>query len=193
MAVVKPFRALRYADPTPAVVAPPYDVISREQRAEYLARDPHNVVHLTLPDSEEDAARTLADWKRDGVLVQDDEPAMWALEQEFTGPDDLRRTRSGVVASLQVEPYEQRVVLPHERTHAGPKEGRLRLLRATRTQLEPIFLLHEGPPLERGEGPPTLTAEEGGVATRLWRVTDTAAVQEALRDTQLLIADGHHR
>ena len=114
MAVVKPFRALRYADPTPAVVAPPYDVISPEQRADYLARDPHNVVHLTLPDSEEAAARTLADWKREGVLVEDEQPAMWALEQEFTGPDGVRRTRFGVVASLQVEPYEQRVVLPHE-------------------------------------------------------------------------------
>ena len=193
MAVVKPFRALRYARPTPAVVAPPYDVISPEQREEYLARDPHNVVHLTLPDSGEEAARALADWRRNGVLVEDDEPAMWALEQEFTGPDGVRRTRTGVVASLQVEPYETKVVLPHERTHAGPKEDRLRLLRATRTQLEPIFLLHEGPTLLRGEGPPTLEAEDGGVVTRLWRVTDTAAVEDALRDTQLLIADGHHR
>jgi len=83
-----------------------------------------------------------------------------ALEQEFAGPDGVRRTRSGVVASLEVEPYEARVVLPHERTHAGPKEGRLRLLRATRTQLEPIFVLHEGPTLLRGEGSPTLEGAE---------------------------------
>ena len=67
MAVVKPFRALRYAEPTPGVVAPPYDVITPEQRSDYLARDPHNVVHLTLPDSEEAAARALDAWKRDGV------------------------------------------------------------------------------------------------------------------------------
>ena len=196
MAVVKPFRALRYAEPGPGVVAPPYDVISPEQRTEYLARDPHNVVHLTLPDSEEDAARTLEQWRRDGVLVEDEAPALWALEQEFTGPDGVRRRRSGVVASLEVEPYEARVVLPHERTHAGPKEGRLRLLRATRTQLEPIFVLHEGPPLLRGDGAPTLEAEEGGVATRLWRIDDPGEierVQAALREPRLLIADGHHR
>jgi uncharacterized protein (DUF1015 family) len=190
---VRPFRALRYAEPTAAVVAPPYDVISPAERGEYLARDPHNVVHLTLPDSEDDAARVLAEWRRDGVLVEEDEPAMWALEQEFTGPDGVRRTRTGVVASLRVEPYDRRVVLPHERTHAGPKEGRLRLLRATRTQLEPIFLLHPGPTLLRGEGEPALQAEEGGVVTRLWRVTDTSAVEGAFRDAQLLIADGHHR
>jgi uncharacterized protein (DUF1015 family) len=196
VAVVKPFRALRYADPGPGVVAPPYDVISPEQRAGYLARDPRNVVHLTLPDSDEDAARTLAEWRRDGVLVEDDGPAVWALEQEFTGPDGVRRTRAGVVASLEVEPYDRGVVLPHERTHAGPKEGRLRLLRATRTQLEPIFVLHEGPTLLRGEGPPTLEAAEGGVTTRLWRVDDPGEigrVQEALRQARLLIADGHHR
>jgi uncharacterized protein (DUF1015 family) len=196
VAVVKPFRALRYADPRPSVVAPPYDVISGEQRAGYLARDEHNVVHLTLPDSEQDAAETLAAWRRDGVLVEEDAPALWALEQRFTGPDGVERTRTGVVASLQVEPYAAGVVLPHERTHAGPKEGRLRLLRATRTQLEPIFLLHEGPTLLSAQGAPTLEAEEGGVRTRLWRVDDPAEigrVQDALRDAQLLIADGHHR
>jgi uncharacterized protein (DUF1015 family) len=196
MAVVKPFRALRYAEPSPAVVAPPYDVISPEQRAEYLARDPHNVVHLTLPDSEEEAARTLAEWRDDGVLVEDAEPALWALAQDFVGPDGVARTRTGVVASLQVEPYERRIVLPHERTHSGPKEGRLRLLRATRTQLEPIFLLHEGPTLLAGEGEPTLEAEAGGVTTRLWRIADPDAIDSvaaAMADRQLLIADGHHR
>ncbi len=196
MAAVKPFRALRYAEPSAAVVAPPYDVISPEERERYLARDPHNVVHLTLPDSEDEAARKLADWRREGVLVEDDEPALWALGQDFVGPDGVARTRTGVVASLHVEPYEQRVVLPHERTHDAPKEGRLRLLRATRTQLEPIFLLHEGPTLLAGHGEPTLAAEEGGVTTRLWRIADPErieAVQRALAGRQLLIADGHHR
>ena len=190
MAVVKPFRALRYAEPSERVVAPPYDVISPEQRAAYLALDPHNVVHLTLPDSEEEAGRTLARWREEGVLVQDDEPAFWALAQDFTGPDGVARTRTGVVASLKLEPYEARVVLPHERTHAGPKEGRLRLLRATHTELEPIFLLHRGPTLLEGVGEPTLEATEGGVATRLWRITDPAAFTVP---EQLLIADGHHR
>ncbi|MGI8421920.1 MAG: DUF1015 domain-containing protein [Gaiellaceae bacterium] len=196
MAVVKPFRALRYARPSATVVAPPYDVITPEQRLEYLSRDPHNVVHLTLPDSEEQAAETLAGWIREGVLVEDAEPALWALEQRFVGPDGVERTRTGVVASLEVVPYEKSVVLPHERTHSGPKEGRLRLLRATRTQLEPIFLLHEGPTLLAGEGEPTLEAKEGGVTTRLWRVDDPGAIEgvrAALVDEQLLIADGHHR
>ncbi len=193
---MKPFRALRYAEPGERVVAPPYDVISAEQRERYLALDPHNVVHLTLPDSEEEAGLTLAHWRAEGVLVEEDEPALWALAQDFVGPDGVARTRTGVVASLRLEPYEARVVLPHERTHAGPKEGRLRLLRATHTELEPIFLLHRGSTLLEGEGEPTLEATEGGVATRLWRVTDPEtieAVAAALAPQQLLIADGHHR
>ena len=147
MAVVKPFRAERYdeqsAGPLEQLVAPPYDVISSEERSELLARSPYNVVHLTLPDTEEEAGAAIADWRGRGVLARDEEPAYWFLSQDYVGPDGVARNRSGLVASLRAEPYENRVVLPHERTHSGPKEGRLRLLRATETQLEPIFLLYE--------------------------------------------------
>src|SRR3954452_18900155 len=145
MAGVRPFRALRYAaaDLEP-VVAPPYDVISEEQRQELLARDPHNVVHLTLPESEEQAARDLAAWREAGVLVRDEEPSYWWLTQDYVGPDGIAPTRQGLVAALGAQPYEDQVVLPHEKTHAGPKEGRLRLLRAPPTQVEPIFLLWDG-------------------------------------------------
>ena len=192
MAVVKPFRALRYdeaaAGPLETLVAPPYDVISPEQREQLRALSPHNVVHLTLPDSEEQAARDLGEWRASGVLVEEP-PAVWALEQEYTGPDGVARRRFGIVASLKVEPYETGTVLPHERTHRGPKEERLRLLRATRVQLEPIFLLYDGAaPVERPERPPDLEVE----GAKLWRIDDPMVVR-AFDDKQLLIADGHHR
>jgi uncharacterized protein (DUF1015 family) len=189
MAQVRPLRALRYdtakAGPLEQLVAPPYDVISAEERARYLARSPYNVVHLTLPDSEDDAARELAQWRAEGVLVEE-EPAAWIVSQSYVGPDGVARTRNGLVAALRIEPYENRVVLPHERTHAGPKEGRLRLLRATRTQLEPIFLLYDGDALELPQREPDVAIE----GNRLWRLD---ALPVDLRDTQLLIADGHHR
>ena len=192
MAVVKPFRALRYdealAGPLENLVAPPYDVISDEQRAELQARSPYNVVHLTLPDSAEDAARDLEEWTSSGVLVEEP-PAVWALEQDYVGPDGVARKRFGLVASLKVEPYATGTVLPHERTHAGPKEERLRLLRATRVQLEPIFLLYDGPaPVERPEREPDLEVE----GAKLWRIDDPMVVRH-FDDKQLLIADGHHR
>jgi uncharacterized protein (DUF1015 family) len=192
MAEVRPFRALRYspaAGPLERLVAPPYDVISPEERERFLARDPHNVVHLTLPDSEEQAARGLRDWQAEGVLEREENAAVWALSQTYVGPDGIERTRNGLVVTLRLEPYENRVVLPHERTHAGPKEGRLRLLRATRTQLEPIFLLHDGEPVELPDREPDIAV--GG--DQLWRFEPSDRFLAAFADRQLLIADGHHR
>ncbi len=189
MAEVKPFRAERYdestAGPLERLVAPPYDVISPEQRDEYLARSPYNVVHLTLPDDEAQAGRDLTAWREQGVLARETKPVYWLLAQDYVGPDGVSRTRSGLVASLRAEPYESGTVLPHERTHRGPKEGRLRLLRATHTQLEPIFLLYEGEPLQ----PPARTPDLESGGDKLWRADDAPSFES----TELLIADGHHR
>jgi uncharacterized protein (DUF1015 family) len=187
VAEVRPFRAERYgerAGELEDLVAPPYDVIGSTEREEYLSRSPYNVVHLTLPDSEEDAARDLAAWRADAILVRDAEPAAWALSQSYVGPDGVSRVRNGLVVALRLEPYDRGVVLPHERTHAGPKQGRLRLLRATRTQFEPIFLLHDGAAVELPAREPDLALD----GERLWRL-------DAVPDVpgQLLIADGHHR
>jgi uncharacterized protein (DUF1015 family) len=193
MPTVKPFRALRYdpavVGPLDALVAPPYDVISDDERSTYLDRSPYNVVHLTLPDSEEEAGRELAHWRANGVLARAPE-SYWWVAQDYVGPDGVPRTREGFAASVPVTPYDAGEVLPHERTHAGPKEGRLRLLRATRTQLEPIFLLYDADPLlERPDGEPAMDVEEGGVRTRVWPVVGGPLSIE----TPLLIADGHHR
>jgi uncharacterized protein (DUF1015 family) len=192
MAVVKPFRALRYdaaiAGPLDSLVAPPYDVISPEQRDELRARSPHNVVHLTLPDDDAAAAATLESWRAGGVLVEEP-PAVWALAQDYVGPDGIERRREGLVASLKVEPYATGTVLPHERTHSGPKEERLRLLRATGVQLEPIFLLYDGPP---AGSPPAREPDLAVEGAQLWRLDDPALVR-VFDDKQLLIADGHHR
>jgi uncharacterized protein (DUF1015 family) len=193
VAEVRPFRALRYdeevAGPLETLVAPPYDVISEEERREYHARSPHNVVHLTLPETEEQAGRDFRAWVESGAL-RAEEPSFWGLEQQYVGPDGVERIRRGIVASLKAEPYEERVVLPHERTHRGPKEGRLRLVQAVGAQLEPIFLLYDGPPpVAQPAGEPLIVAE----GTRLWPLAETDVIQQAFADRQLLIADGHHR
>src|SRR5215211_1291784 len=109
MAEVRPFRALRYdedvAGPLETLVAPPYDVISDEERTRYLERSPYNVVHVTLPDSEERAAESFREWIASGVLREDDE-SFWSLEQRYVGPDGVERIRRGIVGSLKAEPYE---------------------------------------------------------------------------------------
>ncbi|HEX7082996.1 MAG TPA: DUF1015 domain-containing protein [Gaiellaceae bacterium] len=193
MPTVRPFRALRYdtsvAGPLDRLVAPPYDVIDDAALRDYLARSPYNVVHLTLGESAEESARDLAAWRGEGVLVESD-PAYWWIAQDYVGPDGVARTREGFAASVEAAPYEAGQVLPHERTHAGPKEGRLRLLRATRTQLEPIFLLYDADaPLARPDGEPAMDVTDGGVRTRAWPVE----AGELDIDVPLLIADGHHR
>jgi len=193
VAELRPFAALCYdealAGPLQSLVAPPYDVLSGQERQAYLEKSPHNVVHLTLPDSEEQAARDFAAWREEGVL-REDASAFWALEQDYVGPDGVARTRRGIVASLKAEPYDRRIVLPHERTHREAREGRLRLIRAVGAQLEPIFLLYEGlPPVSQPEGEPDLEVE----GAKLWRLTETDAIVEAFTDRQLMIADGHHR
>jgi uncharacterized protein (DUF1015 family) len=194
VARVRPFRAVRYdegrAGPLNDLVAPPYDVLASAERACYLANSPYNVVHLTLPDEEAEAARLWEEWRAAGVLTTDQEPALWWLAQDYVGPDGVARARGGLVSALRVEPYSARVVLPHERTHAGPKEGRLRLLRALRAHVEPIFLLYDGS-LEEPGGEPLVDVELDGVRNRLWLVVGKPP--PVLADARLLIADGHHR
>ena len=147
MARVKPFRAVRYdeqkAGPLGSLVAPPYDVIGPEEREQYLESSPHNVVRLILPDSSDEAARLFADWKREGILTEEDEEAVWWLRQDYEGPDGVSRTRQGAVVSLGLEPYSKGIVRPHERTHAGPKQTQLDLMRATHAALSPLLLVYD--------------------------------------------------
>ena len=190
MADVAPFRAIRYAHPSPAVTAPPYDVLTPEALADYRARDPHNVVHLTLNDSEDEAGSAVPGLARRGR-------ARPATTSRPSGPS--LRTTSGRTASRAAARASSprsassrtrpRTVLPHERTHAGPKEGRLRLLRAAQAQLEPIFLLYDGDlPWRFPTASPISTR-----ATRGSGGVPGDGVAEAFADRQLLIADGHHR
>ena len=212
MADVQPLRALHYdpavAGPLADVVAPPYDVIDADQRAALLERSPFNVVAVVLPRGEPDpyaaAGQLFETWQRDGAVVRDEQPALWAHTQDYTGPDGRTRTRRGFFCRVRIEPYGAGRVRPHERTHPGPKEDRLRLTRATRTNISPIFSLFSDPANATWDAlaPATEQAPWGevrdgdGTAHRIWRVSDPAAiaaVQAATADAELLIADGHHR
>ncbi len=209
MADVQPLRALHYdlaaAGGLDRVISPPYDVIDPAQREELAARSPFNVVHLDLPqdpaggDPYEHAAQLLQAWTAKGALIRDPEPALWALQQDYTGPDGRSLTRRGLFARVRVTDYGAGRIRPHERTHPGPKEDRLRLTRATKTNLSPIFSLHAGDAWAalQPEGEPWASAtDDDGTVNTLHRVSDPdriAAAQAVLQDAELLIADGHHR
>jgi uncharacterized protein (DUF1015 family) len=208
MAEVQPLRTLRY-DPAAVgsldeVIAPPYDVIDDEQRARLSARSRYNVVEIDLPRSYEQAAETMRVWSERGVLVHEEEPAVWVLRQDYNAPDGAERTRTGFFARVRVEEYGGGRIRPHERTHPGPKEDRLRLTRATRANLSPIFTLFpdRDDSAERAmahvaaEEPFAVAADPDATINRLWRSPDAdviAELQMALADAELLIADGHHR
>jgi uncharacterized protein (DUF1015 family) len=217
MAVVAPFTGLRYdaaraGDPG-RVLAPPYDVIGAAERDALEERHPHNVVRVELPRGETDAryaeaARLLGGWKGEGILRPDTSPGFYVYEQQFRlpgAPSEARvYTRRGFFAAVRLEPFERRVVLPHERTLAGPKEDRLKLMRATRTQISPILgLYRDTPGTARAivDAATTATPDIDATTTdggrhRLWRLADREVIgglAGVLADKQILIADGHHR
>jgi len=212
MAEIQPLRALLYdtsvVGPLADVVAPPYDMIDADQRAALAARSPFNVVAVDLPQGQPDpyaAARELFEsWQLQGALVRDREPALWAHTQEYRAPGGRTLTRRGFFCRVRIESYGPGRVRPHERTHPGPKEDRLRLTRATRADVSPIFSLYSDSAqaawaaLEptTGEAPWGEVSDPDGTVHRVWRVADSkaiAAVQEATSAAELLIADGHHR
>jgi uncharacterized protein (DUF1015 family) len=212
MADIQPLRALHYDQTLVGALAdvtsPPYDVIDAEQREDLLRRSPFNVVAVDLPKGEPDPYATAGDlfeaWQTQGVVVRDPEPSLWAHTQTYAGPDGLRRTRRGFFCRVRIEGYGPGKVRPHERTHPGPKEDRVRLMRATRANLSPIFSLYSDPENAAWKAlePATESAPWGevsdaeGTVHKLWRVTEPQtidAVQRATREVELLIADGHHR
>jgi uncharacterized protein (DUF1015 family) len=198
MAQLKPFRALRYdvgaAGPLDDLVAPPHDVITTEDEERLLAGSPYNAVRLVHPREPEEAARLLADWRSRGVLVREGRPAVWVLEEEFADSSGELRRRRGIVARVRLHPYADGVVLPHERTFPRQKERRLEILRATRTKLSPVLLLHDGGVPEAAGGQ-LLQAELNGVRSRLWPVEEPEEIERMLGlvGSRLVIADGHHR
>ncbi len=200
MADVRAFSGLRYdvarVGDLAQVLAPPYDVIPEDQLGMYRGRSPWNVVRLIRPGTDCDAAARLwADWQREGVLRRD-APAMYVHEVRFEG-----RRRHDLLAALRLQPYADRVVLPHELTHRGPKEDRLALMRATQAAFEPLWFLYEGGltallAAATKEAPAVEFELPAGEEHRLWVVDDQgwhAGVAAALASQPVLIADGHHR
>jgi uncharacterized protein (DUF1015 family) len=206
--LVASFHGERYAPSVSltAVLAPPYDVIEAAERETLAARDARNVVRVILPEGGGDryghAAQLLEQWRRDGALVTDRAPGVYVVRQQFVTPDGRGHERTGVIAAVAAEPFAAGRVRPHEHTHAGPKQDRLALLRATATMCEALLMLardttgtlrHQLAEVTRGQ--PTTKARLGEVEIAVWTVQGEPA--EALAQSaghgSLYIADGHHR
>jgi uncharacterized protein (DUF1015 family) len=215
MAIISPFRALRYDTSKVApesVLTQPYDKISPQMQDRYYAASPYNLVRVILGKSDpadtdplgvyNRAAGHLRDWRSQDILRQDPEPGIYAYQQRFVIPGDLTgatHVRDGFIALLRLEDYSNNVVHRHEQTLSKPKADRLNLLRATRAHCGQLFMLYEGVSDPVGELPPEPTTalhDEYGVEHRLWSITDprrVSSIMEFMADKRLVIADGHHR
>jgi uncharacterized protein (DUF1015 family) len=213
VAEIAPLKTMRYAPEVAGdlqtLISPPYDVIDAPMRDSLAGGNARNVVEIDLPEGAGDqkyanSAALIDKWLADGALVVEDEPAYWILRQEFEGPDGRTRARTGFFARVKVEDYGPGRIRPHERTHPGPKEDRLKLMHATKANLSPIFSLFSD---EGGDSGPLLAAaavgepfaqltDSQGIRNTLWRVADPQLVEQlttSLAGKELLIADGHHR
>ncbi len=221
MAIIRPFHGIRYnpqrISDLSLVIAQPYDRIGKVQQTAYYQQHPNNIVRIDYGATEPDApgnnvytrARDYAAaWLAEGVLMREQHPALYALEQTVTTPNGVSRTRRSFTAALQLTTFDEGIVLPHERTFSGPKTDRLNLTRATQAAWGHIFILYPDahsrvnallqPHLERTMS--VVTRErviEPAVEQRFWVLNDpalSAAVAEEMRPLRsLVIADGHHR
>jgi uncharacterized protein (DUF1015 family) len=213
MPEILPFRGYLYDTKrvqATKVLAPPYDVIDAGGRAALAAKDPHNSVRLILPEGEgaaryQNAAALYAEWKKSGVLVRDNRPAVYRYHQVFAVPE-LGRTfrRRGFVAAVRLHDFSEGLILPHERTHKGPKVDRLELMKATHAHFSQIFTLYSDPSgasdklfRKVEDRPPDLDGTtDDGTQHQLWRVPDREVIGKLTHQMaalKLYIADGHHR
>lgn len=210
MAEIEPFRGIRYNEAAignfAEVIAPPYDVISPQQRKE-LAKSPFNAVRIELPEGEgrqryENAKETYSKWLRDEVLIRDDEPSIYPYYQNFEF-EGRHYTRKGFIANVKVEDFDKKIILPHEQTFRKHKEDRLALTVACNSNLSQIFCVYPDASGEIEEdideniGKPLVDVIfEEGVRNTLWKISDPRIIQRVkslLEDKSILIADGHHR
>jgi uncharacterized protein (DUF1015 family) len=210
MADIQPFKAIHYntgvIGDLSKVVAPPYDVISKDQQEELYKRNPNNIIRLDLnhdADPYSSAAREMQRMLKEKALVVDSEPAIYPYSQTFKTQSGSTVTRRGFISWIKLEPFEAGVVLPHEHTLSGPKMDRLKLMTATKASFSQIFSVYGDPKKELekeydklAKVKPFLEADQDGVNNKMYRITDAATVkvfQGLLKNIPVYIADGHHR
>lgn len=210
MAEIKGYKGLRFncekAGKIEELVCPPYDIISDQQREEYIKTNPHNIIRLELPkgdDKYNKAAEILKDWLEKGILVKEDKPAIYIYEEEFTAYGE-RKAIKGIICRVKLEEFSKGIILPHEFTLSKAKEDRLNLMKATNCNFSQIYSLYmDGgkntlgkiDSLSKSE-PDIQLQDNDNVTHRMWIIKDEKAIVDIcsdFTDRKLYIADGHHR
>lgn len=218
MANVKPFRGLRYdtnkVGPLSGVTTPPYDIISPQEQDMYCKKHKNSIIHLELgktydTDTENNNRYTRArdylnQWMAEGILKFEDEPAYYLYEEVFSLPDGSAKSLKGLISAVELVPFSEKIVLPHEETLSKAKADRFQLMDATHANFSPIYFLYmdEKKTVNRiihevsKEKPEESFQSADGITHNLWIIKDKALltqIENAFKDKQLFIADGHHR
>ncbi|MCE5299281.1 MAG: DUF1015 domain-containing protein [Spirochaetia bacterium] len=218
MADVKPFKALMFNQSLVdlrEVVMPPYDIIKDNDVEKFYKKSDYNIIRIDRgldmegdgPDNNKytRAKACMDEWIIDGVLKQDDREALYIYTQEYKMPGGKKGEMLSFFAAVKIEEFDKKIVLPHERTHPGPKQDRLELMRATRSNTSPILSLYFDREKRvhallktamKKSNPFINIRDEKKLAFRMWRVDDAATIKKAVKllgKKQLFIADGHHR
>ncbi len=213
MAIIKPFRALRYNSGSvkmDQVVAPPYDIISPAEQEALYGKSPYNIIRIEYGKEDasvkyQKASEFLNEWLRKQILEKDTKESFYLYETIFKDPESGRiKTRVVIFGLFQVEPFESKVILPHEKTHSGPKEDRFKLLSAIKTNISPVYGLYQDSERTAQELRKKFEKQKplyefkfsDGEAHKLWAVSDSSdktQISKMFSDKQVLIADGHHR
>lgn len=210
MAEIKGYKGLRFncekAGKIEELVCPPYDIISDQQREEYIKTNPHNIIRLELPkgdDKYNKAAEILKDWLEKGILIKEDKPAIYIYEEEFTAYGEIKAIK-GIICRVKLEEFSKGIILPHEFTLSKAKEDRLSLMKATNCNFSQIYSLYmDGgkntlgkiDSLSKSE-PDIQLQDNDNVTHRMWIIKDEKAIADIcsdFTDRKLYIADGHHR
>lgn len=217
MATVKPFRGLRYdtskVTSLKDVTAPPYDIISPDEQDAYC-QNPHNIIHLELGKTYESdtdtnnrytrAKDTLDNWMENGILAREDAPAYYLYEEIFTLPDGSVKSLKGLISAVELVPFSEKVILPHEETLSKAKADRFALMDATHSNFSPIYFLYMDEKKTINQiidcvtksVPDESFQSADGITHNLWVIKDEeklSQIEAAFSDKQLFIADGHHR
>jgi uncharacterized protein (DUF1015 family) len=221
MANIKPFKGIRYnqqkIEEVDKVISQPYDRVRHGLQDRYYDLSEYNIVRIIKGKEFEDdtaennvytrARDTLHQWLEEGVLEREEEPALYVYHQTFPLPDGGEVTRKALISAFELARFEEGIVLPHEKTHAGPKMDRLKLTRATETYFGNIFMLYPDPKnkvdkiLDQATSQaPDIEAHElheKDVLHQVWVVTDLQVIEKVIQEMapkrNLIIADGHHR
>lgn len=209
MATVRAFKGLRFTEKAGNIselVCPPYDIISEDERKQYIEKNPCNIIRLELPkdgtDPYAEAARVLEEMKSQGKLAFDEQPAFYIYEIEFKALGK-KMTVSGLVARVGLEEFSKGVVLPHEQTLSKAKQDRFELMKAANCNFSQVYSLYlDGGKVsglckkQKERTPDAQAVDRDGLIHRLWAVTDRDFINEvekSFEDKKLYIADGHHR